>query len=160
MPGALIDAAGNPFEAHGDLAVAEVRDVLGDRIGEIGVGLHPVEEFGIAVAIERARLVGDAGCGLPLLPLPAVDGQHLVVAFALDPPDADDAHERFRLGADGLVGKIELQGLRPALAYDSRAASPARAIGDRAGVWVSWLASILGELKRDAWRRGRSTTMR
>src|SRR5215475_4656865 len=30
--GTLIDAAGNAFEAHGDVAIAEVRDVLGDDI--------------------------------------------------------------------------------------------------------------------------------
>src|SRR5262249_31977394 len=62
--GALIDAAGNAFKAHGDFAVAEVRNVLGDDIGEIRVGLNAVEEFGIAVAVKRARLVGDAGGGL------------------------------------------------------------------------------------------------
>src|SRR5262249_8031843 len=39
--GALIDAAGNAFEAHGDFAIAEVRNVLGDDIGEIRIGLNP-----------------------------------------------------------------------------------------------------------------------
>ena len=110
-PGALIDAAGNAFEAHGDLAIAEVRNVLGNDIGEIRIGLNPVEEFGIAVAVERARLVRDAGRGLSLFPLPPIDDQHFVVAVVLDAPDADDADERFRLGADGLVRKVDFQGL-------------------------------------------------
>jgi hypothetical protein len=101
-------------------AGAEVGHVLGDDVGEIGVGLHPVEELGIAVAVERARLVGDAGRGLSLLPLPAVDREHLVVAFRLDPPDADHAHERFRLGADGLVGKVDFERLPRAGAGDGR----------------------------------------
>jgi hypothetical protein len=91
--------------------VSEVRNVLGDDIGEIRISLNPVEEFGIAVAVERARLVRDAGGGLSLFPLPAIDDQHFVVAVALDPPDANDAHERFRLAADGLVGKVDFQGL-------------------------------------------------
>ena len=52
--------------------------VLGHHVGEIGVGLDAVEEFGVAIAVKRARLVGDAGRGLALFPLPSVDDQDLV----------------------------------------------------------------------------------
>jgi hypothetical protein len=36
-----------------------VRDVLGDRVGKVRIGLDAVEKLGIAIAIERARLVSD-----------------------------------------------------------------------------------------------------
>jgi hypothetical protein len=120
-PGALIDAPRNSFEPHGDFAVTEIRHVLGHDVGEIGIGLDPVEELGVAVAIERARLVGDAGRGLSLLPLAAVDGEHLVVAFGLDPPHPHDAHERFWLAADGLVREVDFQRLRGASAQQQNA---------------------------------------
>jgi hypothetical protein len=96
--GALIDPAGNPLEAHGDLAVAKIRHILGHHIGEIGISLNAVEEFGITVAVKRARFVGDAGRGLALLPLAPVDHQHLIVALALDAPDADDTHDSVQTG--------------------------------------------------------------
>src|SRR5262245_36304151 len=60
-PSALVDAAGNPLEPHGDLPVAEVGNILSHYVGKIGISLNAVEKFGIAVAIKRARLVGDAG---------------------------------------------------------------------------------------------------
>jgi hypothetical protein len=107
----LIDSPGDPFKAHRDFAVAEIGDVLGDHVGEIRIGLNPVEEFGIAITVECACFVRDAGCGLSFFPLPSIDDQHLVVALALDPPDTDHADERFRLGADGLVRKVDFQGL-------------------------------------------------
>ena len=109
--GALIDAADDALEPHRDFAVAEIRDVLGDDVGEIGERLDAVEELGVAVAVECARLVGDAGRRLSLLPLAAVDGEHLVVALRLDPPDPDDAQERFGFGPHGVVGEVDLQKL-------------------------------------------------
>src|SRR5262245_35492741 len=109
--GALIDAAGDALEAQRYFAVMKILDVLGDRVREIGERLHAIEELGIALAIERARLVGDAGRSLAFLPLPPVDGEHLVVALRLDPPDADDVHERGRVGTDRLVREVELQRL-------------------------------------------------
>jgi hypothetical protein len=56
-------------------------------------------------------MVGVLGGGLALLPLPPVDDQDFVVAVVLDAPDTDDAHERFRLRADGLVRKVDFQRL-------------------------------------------------
>src|SRR5438105_13933973 len=57
--GALIDAAGNAFEAHGDVTIAETGNVLGDDIGEIGISLNPIEDFGVAIALKRVRFICD-----------------------------------------------------------------------------------------------------
>ncbi len=119
-PRALVDAPGNALEAYRDCAVAEIRHVLRDRVGKIRVGLDAIQELGIAVAVESARLVGDSGRGLAFLPLPAVDDQHLVVAIGFDPPNADDAQERLRLAANGLVREIDLDGLRRSRARRQR----------------------------------------
>jgi hypothetical protein len=100
-----------PSKRTGDFAVAEVGHIVGHYIGEIGISLNAVEKFSIAVAVKCARLVGDAGRRLTLFPLTPVHHQHLVVAVVLDAPDANDAYERFRLGADRLVREVELQGL-------------------------------------------------
>src|SRR6476620_921606 len=59
--GTLVDAAGQSLEANRDLAVREILDVGCDHIRKISVGLHAIEELGIAFAVERARLVGYAG---------------------------------------------------------------------------------------------------
>src|SRR5262249_29963398 len=58
-----------------------------------------------------ARLIGDPGGGLALLPLPSIDDQDLVVAVILDAPHTDDADKRFRLRANGLVRKVDFQRL-------------------------------------------------
>src|SRR6516165_4802293 len=58
--GALIDAAGQSLEADADLAIGKVRDVGRDHIGKVGVSLHAIEKLSVALAIERARLVGNA----------------------------------------------------------------------------------------------------
>jgi hypothetical protein len=79
---------------------------------EVCIGLDPVEELGVAVAVEGARLVGDARRRLALLPLTAIDGEHLVVFLRLNPPDAHDAQERFRLGSHGVLREVELERLR------------------------------------------------
>src|SRR5262249_41504712 len=71
--------------------------------------LNAVEKFGIAVPVQGARLIGDAGGGLTLLPLPPVNDQDFVVTVVLDAPDTDDAHERFQLHSDGLVRKVNFQ---------------------------------------------------
>src|SRR5207244_7612068 len=73
-----------------------------------GERLHAIEEFGIALAVERLRLIGEAGGGLSFFPLAAVDSQHVVAPFILDPPDTHDRKQRFRLAADGFVGEIDL----------------------------------------------------
>jgi len=39
----------------------EIVNFLDDGIGVIGEGLHPIEEFGIALAVKGFGLVGDAG---------------------------------------------------------------------------------------------------
>ena len=57
-PGSLIDASGDRLEPEADLATAEIIDPLRDRIGEVGVGLHIVEELGVTLAIDGPRLVG------------------------------------------------------------------------------------------------------
>src|SRR5262249_26812616 len=49
-PRALIYAARNPFESDGDLAIVKIVHVLGHDIGEVSVGLHTVEKFGVALA--------------------------------------------------------------------------------------------------------------
>src|SRR4029077_16994617 len=46
---------------------------------------------------------------LALLPLPPVDREHLPPLVVLDPPEADDGHQQFRLGTDGFVGEIDCQ---------------------------------------------------
>src|SRR6266498_5287271 len=56
--GALVDAAGESLEAHGNFSVAELLHILEHHIGEIRVGLNAIEKFGVALAVERARLVG------------------------------------------------------------------------------------------------------
>src|SRR5262249_44972140 len=71
----------------------------------------PIEEFRIAVAVKRTGLVGDAGGGLPLFPLPSIDRQHLAAAVALDPPDANDGDERRRFGADRVARQTDRDGL-------------------------------------------------
>src|SRR6516225_5276885 len=43
--GALVDAAGNTFEAHRDLAVPEIINVLGHRVWEIRIGLDAIEKL-------------------------------------------------------------------------------------------------------------------
>src|SRR5215470_15314353 len=100
--GTLIDAAGNAFEVHRNFSVVEIRYVLGNGVREIGIGLHPVEELGVSLAIDRPRLVGHSRRRLSLFPLPAIDRQYLVVAFGLDPPDTYHVEEGGRLGADCL----------------------------------------------------------
>src|SRR4051794_4029235 len=91
--GALVDAPRNAFEAYADLALAEVLNVACDRVREVRIGLNTVEKFGIAVAVDGARLVGDAGRRLALLPLPPVDRQHLLVSVLLDAPDPHHGNE-------------------------------------------------------------------
>jgi hypothetical protein len=65
----LIDAAGNPFEPDGDLAVAKIVHLLGYDIRKVGVGLHSVEKFGVALAIKRAFIskMPYASCYLKLM---------------------------------------------------------------------------------------------
>jgi len=46
---------------------------------------------------------------LPFLPLPAVDRQHVLAAFILDAPDADNGKQSLRLTADRLSRKIDLE---------------------------------------------------
>jgi hypothetical protein len=92
--GPLIDAAGDAFETHRDVSIAEILHILRDGIREIRIGLHAVEKLGVALAVERPRLVDDSGGGLPFLPLPSINGQHLAFALIFNPPDANDAHER------------------------------------------------------------------
>ena len=58
-------AAGNAFETHRDFSIAKVRDIFGDGIGETGIGLHAVEELGITVAIEGARLAAMSAAVCP-----------------------------------------------------------------------------------------------
>src|SRR4029453_5599870 len=98
--GPLIDAAGNAFEANLDLSVPEILHVLGDGVRKVGVGLNPIEKLGIALAVERTRLGGNAGGGLAFLPLPPIDREDFLAALILDPPDADDGHQSLRLGAN------------------------------------------------------------
>src|SRR5262249_10026445 len=148
---ALIHAAGKAVEAPREVSLSASRNVFGDDIREIRIGLNPVEEFGIAVAVKRARLVGDAGGGLSLFPLPAIDDQHFVVAVALDPPDADDAHERFRLGADGLIRKVDLERLRRVGAQQQcRKAEACNSRHDRPFSDPHWLTSIFNKSIRQA----------
>src|SRR5262249_29096502 len=71
-----------------------------------------VEELGIALAVERSRLVGNTDRGLAFLPLAPVDRDHLLAVVGLDPPDADDVDERGRLGTDRVVGEIEPERVR------------------------------------------------
>ena len=59
--GALIDAAGQSLEAHGDLATPKILHVFGDCVGEVSIGLDPVKKLSIALTVERSRFVGDAG---------------------------------------------------------------------------------------------------
>src|SRR5262245_39543615 len=110
-PRSLIDTAGNSLKAHGNLAVTKIVYVLGHDIREISIGLHAVEKFGVALAVERASLVGKSGRGLPFLPLTSIDHKHLVVAVGLDPPDADNAQKRLRLGANGFIREVDFKGL-------------------------------------------------
>src|SRR5262249_8589624 len=58
--GTLIDATGDALETQRDLAVTKIGHVLGDGVGEIGEGLHAIEELGVTLAVERAGFVGDA----------------------------------------------------------------------------------------------------
>src|SRR5712664_4238911 len=90
--GTLIDAARQSFEAHGDLAASEIFYVLGDGVRVVGIGLNPVKKLGVALTVERSRLVCDSGGGLPFFPLAPIDRQNVLPAFAFDPPDADDGH--------------------------------------------------------------------
>src|SRR5712671_1882120 len=47
--GALIDATGNSFETHGELAVLEVANFFRDGIREIRIGLNAIEKFSVSV---------------------------------------------------------------------------------------------------------------
>src|ERR1700756_1555681 len=57
---ALVDTAGQSFEADGYLAIAEAIDGRQHHVGKIGIGLNTIEKFCIALAVERARLLGYA----------------------------------------------------------------------------------------------------
>src|SRR5262245_58098086 len=50
--GALVDPAGDALEANGNLSRSEIRHVLGNRVGEVGIGLNAVEKLRIALAVE------------------------------------------------------------------------------------------------------------
>src|SRR5215468_3113709 len=105
-PGALIDTARQSLKAHRDFAACEIFDAGHDGVGKVGVSLYTVEKLRIAFTIERARLIGDARRRLPFLPLPPVDGEHLLSILVFDPPVANDRHKRLWLGSDGFAGKI------------------------------------------------------
>ena len=105
--GALIDTAGQPFEANRDLSVCEVVDVGCDHIRIVRVGLHAIEELCVTFAIKCTRLIGDACRRLTLLPLAAIDDKDLFSVLVLDPPEADNRYERFRLGAGRFTREID-----------------------------------------------------
>src|SRR5260370_29396553 len=107
----MMNAARQSFETHGDFATSEILHVFGDRVGVVSIGLDPIEKLGIALAVKGSCLVGDAGGGLSLFPLSPIDSQDVFPAFAFDPPDADDGHERLRLRADRLTRKVYLSRL-------------------------------------------------
>src|SRR4029450_1282276 len=107
----LIDAARNAFEAHGNVALPAILHVLRDDIWGIRTGLQPGEGFGLWLAVQRTRLLGDPGGGLPFLPLTAIDRQHLVSALIVNPPKADDTHEGLLFGTYSVIGKCNLHGL-------------------------------------------------
>jgi hypothetical protein len=62
-----------PSNRTENLAVAKIFNVLGHRVWEIGVGLDPIKELGVALAVERARLIRHTRRGLSFLPLAAID---------------------------------------------------------------------------------------
>src|SRR5271166_1728916 len=75
-----------------------------------------VEELGVTLTVNGARLVGESGRGLALLPFAAVYGHHPLVAVADDHPIAHDRGESGGLRAHGLGGEIKdalRGGMRP-----------------------------------------------
>src|SRR5258706_5352819 len=96
--GALVDATREAFETYRDLPVLEVFDVLGHDIRVIGISLDAIEKFRVTLAVKRTRLVGNAGRGLSLLPLPAINGQQLLAAITFDAPYANHQDQPFSLG--------------------------------------------------------------
>ncbi len=106
--GALIDATRQAFEADADFPVLEVFDILSHDIRIIGISLNAIEKFRVTIAIERTRLVGDAGRGLSLLPLPAINGQQLLAAVIFDAPHADHRDQPVWLGACRFIGQVHL----------------------------------------------------
>src|SRR5215813_9230328 len=81
-----------------DFATAKIIDPLCDCIWEIGIHLHIVEELGVTLPIDGPCLVRHIGCGLTLLPAPAVDNEKLVVDLGADGPEPDDREKAFGFG--------------------------------------------------------------
>src|SRR5262245_31641173 len=72
--GAFIQLAFNHLELHADFAVSEIRNIPGDRIGEVGEGLHVVYELFVARAVDRARVLGQTARRVAAQPLAPVYG--------------------------------------------------------------------------------------
>src|SRR5262249_1680146 len=107
--GTLIDASGDRLEPKADLAAPKIIDPLCNGVGEVGLALHIIEEFGVALAIAGPRFVRHVGGGLTLLPAPAVDNEELVVALRADRPEPDDRQKALGFGPDGFVREGEQQ---------------------------------------------------
>src|SRR6516165_7426142 len=50
-------------------------------------------------------------CNELIIPLSAVDNQHLIPPISLDPPNTSHAHKRLWLRANAFIGKVDFEGL-------------------------------------------------
>src|SRR5215472_8891347 len=97
----VITYAGQRLETHADLAVMEVVNPCGHRVRVVRKGLHVIEKFRVALAIECAGLIRDVGSRLALAQSTAVYHQDLLITVLRDGPYADNRRDGPWLGTDG-----------------------------------------------------------
>src|ERR1041384_1509307 len=81
---ALVELTRNELEAHRDLAIVKIIDILGNGIREISERLDVVDELLVTRAIDRTRVLREATCRLTTEPLPSINTKNLCAAVVHD----------------------------------------------------------------------------